>query len=127
MCGQAMPCVKSDATTPPEAPPTSSSSVTIALSTASPPCPPTASGNEMPSRPASANVLCRDRGSSPSRSHCATCGAKLYREELQLQSIVKDLPPIFERYEAKAEHRTCKACGDVMPTRAEAKARAGAG
>lgn len=54
--------------------------------------------------------------------YCGKCGAKLYREDLHLQSIVKDLPPIFERYEAKVEHRTCKACGDVMPTRAEAKA-----
>ena len=50
------------------------------------------------------------------------CGARLYREDLQLGSIVKDLPPVFERYEAKVEHRTCKACGWVMPTRAESSA-----
>jgi 3-hydroxyanthranilate 3,4-dioxygenase len=54
--------------------------------------------------------------------YCEPCGARLYREDLQLGSIVKDLPPVFERYEAKIEHRTCKACGWVMPTRAESKA-----
>jgi len=54
--------------------------------------------------------------------YCEPCGARLYREDLQLGSIVKDLPPVFERYEAKVEHRTCKACGWVMPTRAESSA-----
>ncbi|MDP2345910.1 MAG: 3-hydroxyanthranilate 3,4-dioxygenase [Deltaproteobacteria bacterium] len=49
--------------------------------------------------------------------YCPSCGLKLYREELQLASIVKDLPPVFLRYEAKLEQRTCKACGTVMPTR----------
>ena len=56
--------------------------------------------------------------------YCAQCGHKLYREDLQLGSIVNDLPPVFERYEARVEHRTCPACGDVMPTRAESKAAA---
>lgn len=57
--------------------------------------------------------------------YCAGCGKKLYREELQLQSIVKDLPPIFQRYEADIEKRTCVGCGSVMPTRAESAASAG--
>lgn len=57
--------------------------------------------------------------------YCNRCGTRLYREDLQLGSIVKDLPPVFERYEAKVENRTCTACGDVMATRAEARARAG--
>ena len=52
--------------------------------------------------------------------YCQGCGLKLYREELPLQSIVKDLPPVFERYEADVARRTCKACNTVMPTRAEA-------
>jgi 3-hydroxyanthranilate 3,4-dioxygenase len=56
--------------------------------------------------------------------YCAKCGHKLYREDLHVTSIVKDLPPIFERYEAKREHRTCAACGEVMPTRAESRAAA---
>ena len=58
--------------------------------------------------------------------YCAKCGTKLYREDLHLQSIVKDLPPVFERYEAAIANRTCKACGDVMPTRAEARAKVSA-
>jgi len=55
--------------------------------------------------------------------YCQGCGERLYREDLQLGSIVKDLPPVFERYEADVVHRTCKACGTVMATRAESKAR----
>ena len=54
--------------------------------------------------------------------YCQRCGEKLYREDLHVTSIVTDLPPVFERYEAQLERRTCKACGTVMPTRAEAKA-----
>jgi len=54
--------------------------------------------------------------------YCQSCGARLYREDLQLSSIVNDLPPVFERYEADVVNRTCRACGWVMPTRAQAKA-----
>jgi 3-hydroxyanthranilate 3,4-dioxygenase len=56
--------------------------------------------------------------------YCEPCGQRLYREDLQLTSIVKDLPPVFERYEATVGNRTCRHCGWVMPTRAETKARA---
>jgi 3-hydroxyanthranilate 3,4-dioxygenase len=56
--------------------------------------------------------------------YCQPCGARLYRQDLQLDSIVKDLPPVFDRYEATLEHRTCKTCGWVMPTRAESRAKA---
>jgi 3-hydroxyanthranilate 3,4-dioxygenase len=56
--------------------------------------------------------------------YCQACGSRLYREDLQLSSIVKDLPPVFERYETKIEHRTCTKCGWVMPTRAESRAQA---
>ena len=54
--------------------------------------------------------------------YCQCCGKKLYRQDLQLGSIVDDLPPVFARYEAEIAHRTCTSCGIVMPTRAEAKA-----
>jgi 3-hydroxyanthranilate 3,4-dioxygenase len=53
--------------------------------------------------------------------YCEGCGARLYREELQLASIVRDLPPVFERYEAAVVNRTCRSCGWVMPTRAESQ------
>ena len=56
--------------------------------------------------------------------YCEGCGGRLYREDLAVTSIVKDLPPVFERYEARVEHRTCRGCGWVMPTRAESAAKA---
>jgi 3-hydroxyanthranilate 3,4-dioxygenase len=34
---------------------------------------------------------------------------------VQLKSIVKDLPPLFEQFYASAALRTCKACGTVHP------------
>jgi 3-hydroxyanthranilate 3,4-dioxygenase len=55
--------------------------------------------------------------------YCEKCSTKLYEEKVQLEDIVKQLPPVFERYEAKIENRTCRSCGWVMPTRAESKAK----
>jgi 3-hydroxyanthranilate 3,4-dioxygenase len=49
--------------------------------------------------------------------YCERCGNRLYREELQLQSIVKDLPLVFARYEANEQNRTCNKCGWCMPLR----------
>lgn len=49
--------------------------------------------------------------------YCESCGNELYRETLQLKNIVDDLPPIFDRFYAKEEHRTCSRCGWVMPPR----------
>lgn len=49
--------------------------------------------------------------------YCERCGHELYREMLQLKDIVKDLPPIFDRFYAKEENRTCEKCGWVMPSR----------
>jgi 3-hydroxyanthranilate 3,4-dioxygenase len=54
--------------------------------------------------------------------YCGQCHKRLYREEVQVEDIVAQLPPVFERYERDVTNRTCKACGDVMPTRAEARA-----
>ena len=51
--------------------------------------------------------------------YCEKCSSKLYEEKLQMTDIVKQLPPIFERYESKIENRTCRDCAWVMPTRAE--------
>ena len=55
--------------------------------------------------------------------YCEQCSALLYEESLALEDIVKQLPPIFERYESLAANRTCKKCGWVMPTRAAKKAQ----
>ncbi|GIV53788.1 MAG: 3-hydroxyanthranilate 3,4-dioxygenase [Candidatus Kapaibacterium sp.] len=45
---------------------------------------------------------------------CEQCGNKLYEEFLHVSDIVKQLPPIFERFYSSVEHRTCSACGAVM-------------
>jgi len=47
--------------------------------------------------------------------YCDKCHAKLHDEYLPLGSIVKDLPPLFDRFWANEVARTCKSCGHVMP------------
>jgi 3-hydroxyanthranilate 3,4-dioxygenase len=45
--------------------------------------------------------------------YCMSCHQLVHRAELQLQSIVADLPPVFQGfYEGE---RTCRACGAVHP------------
>jgi 3-hydroxyanthranilate 3,4-dioxygenase len=39
----------------------------------------------------------------------------VHRVEVQLKSIVKDLPPLFEQFYASAQLRTCTHCGTVHP------------
>ena len=51
--------------------------------------------------------------------HCARCGRQLARHELQLASIVTDLPRTFDSFYASSdEKRRCTGCGDVHPGRA---------
>jgi 3-hydroxyanthranilate 3,4-dioxygenase len=50
--------------------------------------------------------------------YCLECNALVHRVEVQLQSIVRDLPPLFERFYADASLRKCPACGCVHPGRA---------
>lgn len=45
---------------------------------------------------------------------CEQCDNKLYEEFLSVKDIVKDLPPLMERFYADADKRTCKKCGAVM-------------
>ena len=47
--------------------------------------------------------------------YCLDCNALLHRVEVQLKSIVKDLPPLFDEFYASERLRTCKACGHTMP------------
>src|SRR3954467_7802105 len=47
--------------------------------------------------------------------YCPKCSALVHRVEVQLKSIVRDLPPLFERFYASADLRTCKSCGTVHP------------
>ncbi|HCS20446.1 MAG TPA: 3-hydroxyanthranilate 3,4-dioxygenase [Bacteroidetes bacterium] len=46
--------------------------------------------------------------------YCENCGEKLYEEFEYVTDIVKQLPPIFERFYDNAEHCTCKKCGTKM-------------
>ena len=47
--------------------------------------------------------------------YCPSCNGLVHRIEVQLKSIVRDLPPLFERFYTSKEARTCKACGSVHP------------
>jgi 3-hydroxyanthranilate 3,4-dioxygenase len=48
---------------------------------------------------------------------CAKCANRLHEEYLHVADIVKDLPPVFERFYHSVDARTCKRCGAVMPPR----------
>ena len=45
---------------------------------------------------------------------CQKCGEKLYEERFQLENIVTQFPPIFERFFGTADNCTCKKCGTRM-------------
>ena len=45
---------------------------------------------------------------------CDSCNHKLYEEFLHLEDIVKQLPPIMNKFYASEENRTCNNCGSVM-------------
>lgn len=45
---------------------------------------------------------------------CERCNHRLYEEYFPLSSIERDFPPVFERYYASLDARTCKACGCVQ-------------
>ena len=49
---------------------------------------------------------------------CAHCGSLILRKQVQLQSIVSDLPKVFsEFYETSDAQRTCSQCGHIHPAR----------
>jgi 3-hydroxyanthranilate 3,4-dioxygenase len=50
--------------------------------------------------------------------YCLDCHTRVHRVEVQLQSIVRDLPPLFEQFYADPGLRRCPACGVVHPGRA---------
>jgi 3-hydroxyanthranilate 3,4-dioxygenase len=78
-----------------------------------------------PQRPAGTLGLVIERVRRPGEIdgfqwHCERCFARLHRCEVQLQSIVDDLPPLFRAYEASERLRTCASCGHVNPAKASA-------
>lgn len=46
--------------------------------------------------------------------YCEKCDNKLHEEYFQLEDIVKQLPPVMEKFYTSVELRTCKKCGSVM-------------
>ena len=50
--------------------------------------------------------------------YCPDCHNLVHRAEVRLKSIVRDLPPIFEKFYGSEEARRCKNCGTVHPPRA---------
>ncbi|KGB56278.1 3-hydroxyanthranilate 3,4-dioxygenase [Sphingopyxis sp. LC81] len=50
--------------------------------------------------------------------YCDDCGEIVHRVEVQLKSIVEDLPPLFQRFYDSTELRTCGGCGTVHPGKA---------
>ena len=72
-----------------------------------------------PQRPANTIGMVVERKRDPSEDDgfmwfCENCGEKLYEERFYLEDIVKQLPPIMERFYASEELRTCKKCNTVM-------------
>ncbi len=49
--------------------------------------------------------------------YCPNCHNLLYRAEVRLKSIVRDLPPLFDKFYASEELRRCRICGTVHPGR----------
>ena len=49
--------------------------------------------------------------------YCLQCNHLVYRVEVQLKSIVTDLPPLFERFYGDARLRKCPHCGAEHPGR----------
>ena len=47
--------------------------------------------------------------------YCPKCHQLVHRAEVKLKSIVKDLPPLFEKFYSDEKLRTCKHCGTVHP------------
>jgi 3-hydroxyanthranilate 3,4-dioxygenase len=46
--------------------------------------------------------------------YCERCNHKLFEEYLHVSDIVKDLPPIFDRFYSSADARRCDRCGAVL-------------
>lgn len=45
--------------------------------------------------------------------YCERCGSLLHEEYIELTDIETQMPPVFERFHASPDKRTCKRCGHV--------------
>jgi 3-hydroxyanthranilate 3,4-dioxygenase len=46
---------------------------------------------------------------------CPSCHGLLYQEMFELDDIEQDFPPVFDRFYASLDRRTCRQCGTVHP------------
>lgn len=53
--------------------------------------------------------------------YCPKCHHLVHRAELDLESIVRDLPPVFERFYSNPELRKCRNCGETHPGKQPSK------
>lgn len=72
-----------------------------------------------PQRPADTVGLVVERRRRPGERdgfqwYCERCGNLLYEEFIELTDIEKQFPPVFERFFASGERRTCARCGAVL-------------
>jgi len=72
-----------------------------------------------PQRPANTIGLVIERARRPGELdgfqwYCERCGQLLYQEYFELTDIEKQFPPVFERFFASRDKRTCTRCGAVL-------------
>lgn len=53
--------------------------------------------------------------------YCANCSTRIWRKEVQLTSIVADLPPVFEEYYGTVANGNCDKCGHPHPQKISAQ------
>ena len=51
--------------------------------------------------------------------YCPKCHHLIHRAEKRIESLVKDLPPIFDKFYGDEKARTCKHCGAVHPPKGQ--------
>ena len=78
-----------------------------------------------PQRPAGTAGLVIERIRQPGEHdafewYCDNCGAKIWRRQVRVDSIVEDLPPVFDEYYGSVAHGTCDQCGNPNPKRLNA-------
>ena len=52
--------------------------------------------------------------------YCTRCATSIWRREVQVRSIVADLPPVFEEYYGTVAAGTCPGCGASNPKKISA-------
>ncbi len=75
-----------------------------------------------PQRGANTVGLVIERKRSPGEKdgfawYCEKCGTTLYSEFFEVGDIVKDLPPVFDRFYGDPAHLKCRKCGHTMKGR----------